>query len=39
MIVNDGGIGEPNKVAKWVLAGIVIGGSIIMIAQIITKCV
>lgn len=39
MILNDSGMGEPNKVTKWILAGIVIGGSILMIAQIITTCV
>lgn len=39
MFTNDGDMDEPNKVTKWILAGIAIGVSLIMVLQILTTCI
>ena len=38
MLVDRNDMGEPHKVTKWVLSGVLIGALIVLITQIITRC-
>ena len=38
MLVDKDSFGEPHKMTKWVLGGVVVGAMIVLIAQIVTKC-
>lgn len=39
MLVDKNDFGDPHKITKWVLGGVVTGALIVLIAQVITKCI
>lgn len=38
MLVDRNDIGDPRQVTKWVLGGVLIGALLVLITQIVTKC-
>jgi hypothetical protein len=38
MLVDRNDMGEPSQITKWVLAGVMIGALLVLITQVVTKC-
>ncbi len=38
MLVDRNDMGDPHKVTKWVLGGVLVGALLVLITQIVTKC-
>lgn len=38
MLIDKDSFGEPSQMTKWVLTGVLVGALIVLIAQIVTKC-
>jgi len=38
MLIDRNDMGDPDKVTKWVLTGVLVGALLVLIAQIVTKC-
>lgn len=38
MLLDRNDMGDPHKMTKWVLTGVLIGALLVLITQIITKC-
>ena len=39
MLVDKNDFGDPRLITKWVLGGVLMGAMIVLIAQVITKCI
>jgi len=38
MLVDKDSFGDPHKMTKWVLTGVLVGALLVLIIQVITKC-
>jgi len=38
MLVDKDSFGDPRNMTKWVLTGVLVGALLVLITQIVTKC-